>query len=335
MDFLLLRPAHLAAATAAKTHSRRAAAAASAASASASVSLATSVTSRPSSLVSAQCATHVHLPLIHHQHQQRRSFRFTPSVRRAGNRNEDTDPRAAGAAAAAANGIGIETETETDAAGRQQHQQQKLQQSTPKTKQKKRMRYRIAAAASAKTSGVSLDKNVYPFLPHYHDAIGVQDISSMDPARRRRSRPDSGEDAFFVSKVGIGRGIDSALRHDRDGALLEGTFSSAVPRRSTDGDGNGDEDEGGAIAFGVADGVGGWANSGIDPADFSHALCTYMADSAMLWRDEPGRLTGRKLIQLGYEKSLRDRAIFAGGSTASLGVAWDNGELELTKYVPT
>ncbi|KAF3360326.1 Alpha-1,2 glucosyltransferase ALG10 [Verticillium dahliae VDG1] len=56
----------------------------------------------------------------------------------------------------------------------------------------------------------------------------------------KRSRPDSGHDAFFVSRVG----------------------------------------DTGSVALGVADGVGGWVDSGVDPADFSHGLCEYVASAA-------------------------------------------------------
>ncbi|KAI5304792.1 hypothetical protein KEM56_005921 [Ascosphaera pollenicola] len=294
MEFLLLRPAHLAAA-----NSRRAAIAAAAAAAAAA-------SSRPSSLVSAQCATPATFV-------QRRAFRCTPSVRSAGSAGGKSEGRGREDEGIARPEADADT---TEAAARPRHAQP--QQSAQKHKQhKKRMRYRIAAAASGKASGVSLDRNVYPFLPQHHDAIGVQDITS-DPVKRRRSRPDSGEDAFFVSKVGVGRGVDRA-RDDGD-ARREG-YGSTVAATTADE---------GAITFGVADGVGGWANSGVDPADFSHALCTYMADSALHWREKPEKLTGRQLIQLGYEKSLNDKSLFAGGSTASLGVAWETGELELT-----
>ncbi|EEY18787.1 conserved hypothetical protein [Verticillium alfalfae VaMs.102] len=56
----------------------------------------------------------------------------------------------------------------------------------------------------------------------------------------KRSRPDSGHDAFFVSRVG----------------------------------------DTGSVALGVADGVGGWVDSGVDPADFSPGLCEYVASAA-------------------------------------------------------
>ncbi|KAI5303785.1 hypothetical protein KEM55_000367, partial [Ascosphaera atra] len=172
----------------------------------------------------------------------------------------------------------------------------------------KKIRFKIAAAASGKSSGVTPERNVYPFLPNVHDAIGLQELTP-DPRQRRKSRPDSGEDAFFVSKVGIDRGDKNRGGHSEGHGLQGGER---------------------ALAFGVADGVGGWANSGVDPSDFSHALCTYMAETAMDWKRPTEELSGRQLIQKGYEKSLNDKSIYAGGSTASLGIAWENGKLELT-----
>ncbi|KAK2804843.1 hypothetical protein FQN51_001485 [Onygenales sp. PD_10] len=109
-------------------------------------------------------------------------------------------------------------------------------------------------------------------------------------AARKRARFDSGEDAFFVSTV------------------------------------DGDND---VVAFGVADGVGGWSDSGVDPADFSHALCSNMATAALEWDAEADKVRARGLMQMGYEKCIADTSIFAGGSTASIGVAHADGKVEL------
>lgn len=114
------------------------------------------------------------------------------------------------------------------------------------------------------------------------------------PFARRMSRFDSGEDAFFVSKV------------------------------------NGEPN---TVAFGVADGVGGWSQSGVDPADFSHALCSNMAQAALDWNTKVEKLSPRALMQAGYERCLADQSIFAGGSTASIGIGHDDGRVELAKYV--
>ncbi|KAF4122948.1 hypothetical protein GMORB2_6496 [Geosmithia morbida] len=111
------------------------------------------------------------------------------------------------------------------------------------------------------------------------------------PAYARPFRIDSGHDSFFISQV-------------------NGT---------------------GAVALGVADGVGGWVDSGVDPGDFSHGLCSYMADAARDFqtRDPNGRLTPRKIMQHGYDAVCRDRTIRAGGSTACVAVADPDGTLDV------
>lgn len=111
------------------------------------------------------------------------------------------------------------------------------------------------------------------------------------PAIRRQRRPDSGEDAYSVSRVG---------QHDN-----------------------------GAVAFAVADGVGGWAESRVDPADFSHALCGYMAQSALDWDAPAEQLRAKALLQAGYDQVVADESIRAGGCTASVGVGLDDGRVEL------
>jgi protein phosphatase PTC7 len=105
---------------------------------------------------------------------------------------------------------------------------------------------------------------------------------------KRANRPDSGEDAFFVANVGAGKR---------------------------------------AIAFGIADGVGGWANQGVDPSDFSHGLCNYMAQTAVVWSQGP--LNPQALMEIGYQNTIDDPEILAGGSTACIGVADDQGRMQI------
>jgi protein phosphatase PTC7 len=105
---------------------------------------------------------------------------------------------------------------------------------------------------------------------------------------KRANRPDSGEDAFFVASVG-------SEKH--------------------------------ATAFGIADGVGGWANQGVDPSDFSHGLCSYIAQTAVTWSQ--GRLSPQTLMEIGYQNTIDDPEIQAGGSTACIGVADDQGRMQI------
>lgn len=116
---------------------------------------------------------------------------------------------------------------------------------------------------------------------------------------QQQKRPGSGEDAFFASRVGA------------------------------------DTNTGGAIAFGVADGVGGWAEHRVDPAEVSHGLCTYMAEYALAVADrqQQALLKPKELLQKGYNAVLADKSIVAGGTTASVGVAQPDGRVELAKYI--
>ncbi|KAJ5547061.1 hypothetical protein N7494_004646 [Penicillium frequentans] len=153
-----------------------------------------------------------------------------------------------------------------------------------------RISYRVAVSSSGKGRRFHPLKNAYNFDPTVSDAIGV--------STGRRSRPDSGEDAFFVSRIGSRREGQSA-------------------------------DEAEAVAFAVADGVGGWTESRVDPADFSHGICGYMANTALSWDQPADKLRPKQLLQSGYDQVVADPTIKAGGSTASVGVALPDGRVEL------
>ncbi|ERF70241.1 hypothetical protein EPUS_00429 [Endocarpon pusillum Z07020] len=82
-----------------------------------------------------------------------------------------------------------------------------------------------------------------------------------------------------------------------------------------------------STAFGIADGVGGWATSGVDPAEFSHGFCHYMAKTTVEWTH--GRLTPRMLMEIGYQNIIDDPSVPAGGSTACIGIARPDGGLQV------
>ncbi|KAI0852501.1 protein serine/threonine phosphatase 2C [Daldinia vernicosa] len=143
--------------------------------------------------------------------------------------------------------------------------------------------YHAAASFSAKYKRFNPTNDVFHFNPYNR----IQ----TEKKRPKSKRPASGQDAFFISRVG---------------------------------DTN-------AVAFGIADGVGGWEDSGVDPADFSHSFCDYMASAAYEHRlDTAGSsLTARSLMQKGYDDVCQDGSIYAGGSTASIGIASEDGKLEV------
>ena len=145
------------------------------------------------------------------------------------------------------------------------------------------MAYHIAAASSGKGRKFNADKNTYEFS---QQPIGDQ--KGWTPAAKKASRPDSGQDAFFVSRVG-----DDAV----------------------------------TTAFGIADGVGGWADQNVDPADFSHGLCTYLVDTAVGWKED--QLHPLHLLNVSYYKLTHDPTVKAGGSTACVGIAGKDGRVHI------
>jgi len=96
------------------------------------------------------------------------------------------------------------------------------------------------------------------------------------------------------------------------------------------------------LSFGLADGVGGWADQGIDPSDFSHGLCNRMAEASegfgknrtnatqgnSLPKDLP-----RRILQEAFDGISDDDTVQGGGSTACVGVVDWSGKMTAAKYV--
>ena len=141
--------------------------------------------------------------------------------------------------------------------------------------------YRLAASFNAK------DTHFKPKSDHF----------SFDPVLQSRSgtkssnqRPNSGQDAFFISSAG----------NESD------------------------------VAFAVADGVGGWSDSGIDSAHFSHGICEHMKAFARGFGRATNRPVGpRELLDHGYEEVIADHSIVGGGSTACVATGQRDGTLEV------
>lgn len=153
--------------------------------------------------------------------------------------------------------------------------------------------YRISASYSDKAKNFDSNKNLF----NYNPFIRFQQSSPSNPDKSKE--PESGEDAFFVSKIG----------------------------------------NTGDVAFGVADGVGGYRDSGIDPKDFSHGLCNYMASTAYNYPAQsnsrsdkvvaPSVLRPKELMQSGYLGVCSDPKINGGGSTACVGTGRKDGSMEI------
>lgn len=90
-----------------------------------------------------------------------------------------------------------------------------------------------------------------------------------------------------------------------------------------------------ATACAVADGVGGYQDSGIDSAAFAHGLCKHLKQSAKgfpePFRDTTDQLKPLELLKRGYEKVCKDASIAGGGSTACVAVAQPDGMLHVAK----
>ncbi|KAK3937172.1 5-azacytidine resistance protein azr1 [Diplogelasinospora grovesii] len=142
--------------------------------------------------------------------------------------------------------------------------------------------YSVAASYIAKGRRYDPSTHVFHFNPYNR-------VQPPKPGRGKSSRPESGQDAFFVSRSGVNPG---------------------------------------GVALGLADGVGGWMDAGVDPADFSHAFCDYMAQ-AVYENNKTTGLTARQLMQRGYEAVCHDPTIKAGGSTAIVGLCSPDGTLEV------
>ena len=117
--------------------------------------------------------------------------------------------------------------------------------------------------------------------------------TELSAVERALRRPRSGQDAFFVSNIGDTKDI----------------------------------------AFGVVDGVGGWEDSGVDPADFAHSLCDYMAGAASAFSpctsDSSNMLKPVDILDVGYRQVEDDKYVRAGGSTACIATVSSSGVLDV------
>ncbi|KAI5212341.1 hypothetical protein AUEXF2481DRAFT_5718 [Aureobasidium subglaciale EXF-2481] len=137
--------------------------------------------------------------------------------------------------------------------------------------------------------GASSSGKSSPVAPPSDNNVFPQSLLDRDDPYFNSMDKFSGEDAFFMAKI---------ARSDRH------------------------------VVFGLADGVGGWRDSGIDPGRFSHGLCRYMAQKTHR-PDAEADLKPRNLLQFGYEKVMSDRSVQAGGCTACIGAIEPSGALEV------
>jgi protein phosphatase PTC7 len=144
----------------------------------------------------------------------------------------------------------------------------------------------IAASSCGKTKKFIPDESTFDYEPSNTDALGLQKGANLQ--EKRKGRPQSGQDAYFVARVG----------------------------------------QSDSTSFAIADGVGGWTDHGVDPADFSHGLCSHMANISLNWSSSQ-RLGPMQLLDMGYQTLVDDPDIQAGGSTACVAVAGSDGRMRI------
>ncbi|GAA5992459.1 hypothetical protein JCM10908_000826 [Rhodotorula pacifica] len=163
-------------------------------------------------------------------------------------------------------------------------------------------------------------------------------------SRSRRSGPEGGS-ADADSSNGLNsrgkRSVQQGLAPDhplcqwRDQHLAEGKapkeigaghdwwFVEGLPAAQ----GEGDTSAGGTrgVVLGVADGVGGWEDSGVDPSHFAQALMWFARErvrtSTWTWPTEKGSKSAEKLKDLldgAFKDVSEEKGIVAGSSTACL-----------------
>ncbi|KAK4058633.1 Protein phosphatase 2C 7 [Microbotryomycetes sp. JL221] len=76
------------------------------------------------------------------------------------------------------------------------------------------------------------------------------------------------------------------------------------------------------VVMAVADGVGGWTESGVDPSHFSQALMFYAHNSVNQGTTDP-----KKILEEAYDQVLKEKRVVAGSSTACVLAISDAGQL--------
>ena len=119
------------------------------------------------------------------------------------------------------------------------------------------------------------------------------------------SQPRNGPDGKPIKPVVQGFAPDSPIVRWRDEALKVAPWGAGHDWLFQE------ETPGGGVVCGVADGVGGWEESGVDPAFFAQSLMFYC-------REEVRRNSGdslkspREILREGYDGVLQEDGVLAG-----------------------
>lgn len=128
---------------------------------------------------------------------------------------------------------------------------------------------------------------------------------------------DGGEDAFLEAHSG---GLRRVSNGENSQNLVSGDVGrnagAAVPADIADSDESSGPLSALFQAVGVFDGVGGWAEAGVDPAEFSHALARHCAQQ-MAVLDPP---LPKPVLTAGYKALKTEGRVKLGSTTACLAV---------------
>ncbi|OCH95553.1 protein serine/threonine phosphatase 2C [Obba rivulosa] len=177
---------------------------------------------------------------------------------------------------------------------------------------------RVPKPSIARRSAVT---RAYSSLPRpYRFHVGTSwEGKLQEPRLRFKGKP-------FAPETEIGQWRDASLARHKvpAGSHIGEDFFFVQDMRNQSG-----------LSFGVADGVGGWVDSGVDPSLFSQALMFHSQRYfKMAWAGEPEidptqeyeereqvegwELPPSECMKLAYDGVLRERLVTAGSSTACL-----------------
>ncbi|KAL8284250.1 hypothetical protein RQP46_004999 [Phenoliferia psychrophenolica] len=124
------------------------------------------------------------------------------------------------------------------------------------------------------------------------------------------SQPRKGQDGKLIQSIVQGFPPDSPIARWRDESLKVAPWGAGhdwLFQEDTDG---------GGVVVGLADGVGGWEESGIDPSHFAQGLMYYAREEVCKHR---GDLKGpREILREAYNGVLKEDGVVAGSSTACI-----------------
>ncbi|SPO19759.1 related to PTC7 - type 2C protein phosphatase [Ustilago trichophora] len=140
--------------------------------------------------------------------------------------------------------------------------------------------------------------------PRHPEDLPQEGDSSSSASANEEDGPAKRAQIGFPADSEIGRWRDELLRGGE-----AGEDSLMCTSMGTSGD----------VAIGVADGVGGWTENGIDPSLFSQALMFYSSKSAASASANPDNgVAPNRILAEAFEHVLKEPLVVAGSATACI-----------------